>query len=403
MSPKKASGAATPFQVRDVLFDDPARVTDAQLLVLVLGTGTTRQGKGQVRKIWPAMELANDLLAESGGRLEHLVASACRDDFDLRHFGLGRILGSRIVAAMELAHRWRRGFKRGGNPAIRTSDDDDLALRILKRKVRLTEGELVAVLLSSYLVVQKEVGSLLAAYASPEDMMKALTPAAFQGSCDAGTWRWLGFRCEFDSACRLLAAIELARRHRARAGIERYALKPGSFGLTSDYLIKLLDPESPIDLPRRRSLLEQTRSNPRMTEDFTKLDQLASDAQADSFEAAIKLHVMFEALRENREWTRPAEVLGEPVPYRCLLSIAEARIDRATGSPTRILKVRDLLKAAESAAIREPISELAATLIDLEISESGMERSFEQVRHLIKNRGFSAAVAVQEQESATGA
>ncbi len=181
MSQNRASGAATPFPIRDVLFDDPTRVTDAQLLVLLLGTGTTRRGKGQVKKIWSAIELAKDLLAESGGRLEHLVASARRADFDLRHFGLGRILGSRLLAAMELAHRWRRGFKRGGKSAIRTSDNDDLARRILKRKARLTEGELVAVLLAQSWVWQRKVGSLLAAYRSPGDMMKALTPALGQG------------------------------------------------------------------------------------------------------------------------------------------------------------------------------------------------------------------------------
>ncbi len=50
MKPKKASGAATPNQIREVvLFDDPARVTDAQLLVLLLawamGPAVTEKGR----------------------------------------------------------------------------------------------------------------------------------------------------------------------------------------------------------------------------------------------------------------------------------------------------------------------------------------------------------------------
>ncbi len=116
MKPKHASGGAatTPTQIRNLFFDDPAQVTDAQLLALLLGTGTTRSAKGLVRKTWTAIELAGDLLVTAGGRLEHLVAGARRADFDRRHFGLGEVLGSRLVAAMELAHRWRRGDQSRG-------------------------------------------------------------------------------------------------------------------------------------------------------------------------------------------------------------------------------------------------------------------------------------------------
>ncbi len=75
-----------------------------------------------------------------------------------------------------------------------------------------------------------------------KSLMERLAPPAYQERYDAGTWLCSESLFNFESTCRVLAAIELARRHRARAGFERRALKPGSFGLSSPYLIKLLDP-----------------------------------------------------------------------------------------------------------------------------------------------------------------
>ncbi|MCP4054631.1 MAG: hypothetical protein GY739_16555, partial [Mesoflavibacter sp.] len=374
MKPKSDQPAVTPSQVKEALFDDAARVSDAQLLVLVLGTGTVRQGNRRVKKIWSAFELASDLLDEAGGRLEHLVVSARRHDFDLGHFGLGKYLGVRLLAAMELAHRWRRGFKRGGNPEIAL--DIDLTCRVFERE-RLTEGELAAVLLSRNRPGQEQAVAVLKAYPDPEVMMESLTPQAVR-TTDREIWRqWFEYAHGWDSVLRLLAAIELARRHRARAGIERYILKPGSLGLNSRYLIKILDPGSPLDLPCRRRLLEQARSLSNLNGELAKLDQLASDAGTGSFEAAIKLQVMFDALLENGEWAHPAEVLGDPVPYAALLSIAEARIDRVARPPARILKVKELLEAAELAAARESVTDFVAALLRIGISQPGLERSFE--------------------------
>ncbi len=384
MTARPDHAATTPTEIREALFDETVRVTDAQLLVLVLGMGTTRHGKGQVKKTWSAIGLANDLLATAGGRLEHLVASARRFDFDFQRFGLGKTLGSRLVAAMELAHRWRSGFQRGGSPDIRSSQDDDLAQRIWQRQVPLTEGELVAVLLTRSWVWQSKAGTFLAPYPKLEDMMENLTPSVFEARRDAGTWPCSD--SDFESTCRVLATIELARRHRARLGLERPVLKPGSFGLSSPYLLKLLNPDSPLDRPMRQSLLVNVRSNPRMAADFAKLDRLAIDAGTADYQQAIKHHVMFEALCTNREWTHPAEVLGEPVPYRALLSIAEARIDRADGRPARSLGVKDLLQAAELAASRPPLIAFVSALVELGVSESGLERTFDEARRRYSRR-----------------
>ncbi len=383
MKKKPSQPAKTPTQIQELLFNAPESITDAQLLVLVLGMGTTRHGKGRVKKIWTVFALASDLLAEAGGRLEHLVATARRADFDRGHFGLGKILGSRLIVAMELAHRWRKGFKRRGNPGVRLNGDFDLLQEVLERKEDLTEGELVVALLSEFPSEQKEAASHLASYPSPEHFVRSMTPRAY---LDSDGWR-LRLLVREEAVYRLLAACELACRHRARAGFERPTLKKGAFGVSSSYLLKLVDPESPIDRPRRQGLLAKVRQNPRMAANFAKLDRLASDALTDDYEQAIKLHLMFEALCENREWTQPAEVLGEPVAYRALLSIAEAGIERAPRRPDRILRVKDLLTAAELDATRESRTAFVAALVKLGVSEAGLEKVFEEAR-----RGYSRSV-----------
>ncbi len=387
MTARPERAATTPTEIQEAWFEGTVGLTDAQLLVLVLGMGTTRHGRGVVKKTWTAIALAEELLAAAGGRLEHLVACARRDDFDLRRFGLGKVLGSRLVAAMELAHRWRRGFRRGGNPRIQTDAGDDLKQRILLRRVPLTEGELVAVLLARSWVWQKKAGSFLTVYPNLETLIEKLTPAVYLARRRAGTWSRSEPVFDVESSCRVLAAIELARRHRARAGFEHRALSPGSFGLSSPYLVKLLNPASPLDRPTRQRLLANARSNPRMAADFTRLERLANDAGTDDYLRAIQHHWMFEALLEDREWSHPAEVLGEPVPFAPLLSIAANRIGRAGRRPAGILRVQELLAAAELAAARRPLTAFVAALVELELSESGVERACVEVR-----RRFSSSV-----------
>ncbi len=372
------------------------------MLGLVCGLGTARHGQRLVKKSWTAIGLAEELLVAAGGRLEHLVVAARRADFDRRRFGLGKILGSRLLATMELAHRWRRGFQRGGDPRVRASEDDDLMHRLLRRRVPLTEGELVAVLLTRFWVRQSKAEATLADFPNLEAMIESLTPAAYLARRDAGTWPYADSLFDFESSCRVLAAIELARRHRARAGFERYTLKPGSFGLSSTYLLKLLDPESPLDRPTRQRLLANARSNPRMAADFTQLDRLASDAGTDHYPRAIRHHLQFEALRKDREWSHPAEVLGEPVPFGALLSIAEAGIERSTQRPVRILRVKELLAAAELVAIREPLAAFVAALVELGVSESGLERACEEIRRRYP-RSIAAGRRACESEAETAA
>ncbi len=361
-----------PSEIRDVLLENPAEIKDVQLLVLLLGTGTARHGRGRTRKTWTAIELATDLMAGVGGRLEHLVDAVRRQDFDLHHFGLGKMLGGRLIAAMELAHRWRRGFRNGGRRTIRGYPQFDLMELILERRANLRETELIAIAMTRFHRRQREVGAILKNYTSPAALIRSLTPQVLTAN--------LYPDLDIQERDRLYAAVELARRHRAREGTERFELKPGDFGLSSRYLLKLLSPGSPLDLAKRRSLLDKARSNPNMASDFVTLKRLLRDARAEDYWQAIALHVKFEALRQNREWDHPAEVLGDTVPYAALLAIAEAKMVRSGRQATRVLRVKELLEVAEQAAASGPVAECVEALRETGLSEAGMERALVEAR-----------------------
>ncbi len=380
--------AAKPCQVREIFFANPGAVTDVQLLVLLLGMGTTRHGRGRQKKTWTAVELATDLIQGAGGRLEHLVASVRRPDFDLRRFGLGERLGSRLSAAMELAHRWRRDVRRWRGGRVR--HDVDLVREVLERESRLRESELLAVVARRYSRGQKEFGAALAGHGGPQRLIELLISKVL-GS-DGNREAYLNAVCSgldtyADDRCRLLAVAELARRHRARAPAECLALKPGTLGLKSRYLFKLLDPDSPLEPDRRVSLLEQARSNPRMSADFAILDRLAREALTDSHEQAIRLHFQFAALLNHRGWAHPAEVLGEPVPFAALMSIAEATLGRHGGTAARLVEVKELLEAAERAAASGPVAAFLEELRQKGISEAGVRGALEEAgRRYSKDR-----------------
>ncbi len=380
--------ATRPQQIRDVFLKNPAVVTDVELLVLILGTGTTRHGRGRTKKTWTAVELATDLISGAGGPLEHLVADVRRPDFDLHRFGLGENLGSRLIAAMELAHRWRRGFRRGRGSRVR--HDVDLVQQVLERDRRLTEGELLAVLLCRYPRGQMKLGAALPGYGGPQRLIELLISKVLKTDGDRESALYAvcsGLDIYADGRCRLLAVAELARRHRARAPAEPLTLKPGIFGLQSRYLLKLLDPDSPLEPDRRVRLFEQARSNPRMSADIAILDRLAKEALTDSHEQAVRLHFQFAALLNRRGWAHPAEVLGEPVPFAALLSIAEATLARQGATATRLLEIKELLEAAEQAAASGPVAAFVRALQKTGISEAGVRRALEEAgRRVARDR-----------------
>ncbi|MCP3957439.1 MAG: hypothetical protein GY719_06270 [bacterium] len=374
----------SPKAIREALFADPSQVTDPQLLALFLGKGTTSRRRGEPKRTWTTIQLAEGLLKEAGGRLAHLVLSVHGNTIDLKKFGLGTTLGSRLIAAMELAHRWRRGFHRGGNTRIRSGFGPEILEKLFERKVRGTEGELVAIVLGDHWRDHDKTNRLLAAYASPRKLFQSLTPDAFEvapaDSSSQVRHRASGVELEYSACSRLLTAVEMARRHRQRAKAERSGANLAALGLSSPDLSSLVDPESPLDEALRRSLIEVLRSRPGRAEEVAVLDRLAAEAQTESYEKAVELHRMFEALRRSRKWNHPREVLGEPVAYPALLSIAEARIARGDKPVGRMRNVKKLLEKAEREASSGAIEAFVEALLEQGLSEAGADRAFSEAR-----------------------
>ena len=230
----------------------------------------------------------------------------------------------------------------------------------------------------------------MAAYASPRQLVETLTPDAFEPAEIEGYHHvrhsTSGVRLDYAECCRLLSAVELARRHRKRFKAERSAAKQAALGVHSPELLSLLDPECPLDAESRSSRFAALRAKPELAEELAEFDRLTSEAQTKDYHKAIELHVMFEALRRSRKWTHPREVLGDPVPYPALLSIAEARIKRGDKPTGRLRQIRQLLETAEGAVTREPIKAFVAVLLDLELSESGAARAFKEASQRYRER-----------------
>lgn len=365
-----------PMEIRRLLCDDPLRVTDAQLLALLLATGGTRRATaGLPKKRWSAVELAEELHATAGGLVD-LVRQVLGETIDPRHFGLGPLNGGRLVATAVLAQRWHRGFDGDGNRGVRFACLEDLSEQVFLRQVDdVTEGELIAVLCGRHLPDVVSVDHLFESFGGPRQLIEGLTSEHFEAFARTGL---ACFHKDLTARYRLLAGLELARRYRAQA-----RLRPGlgaSLGLESVDLIRLLDPRNPLERGLRRRLIEALRTHPDLKEDFARLDALARDAGVEDYERAVELHEMFEALLSCGEWAEPGEVLSARAPYRQLLAIARARIARATEPPARLLKVEALLERAQQAVAARPVAQFVEALVELGVCESGLEWALAEAR-----------------------
>ncbi len=369
----------TASTVRESFFEDPSSPSDPELLVLLLPQGSRVPGPGRKpRKNYTAFELAHGLLDDAGGRLTRLVTSIHENTLDLKRYGLGPTLGSRLITAMELAHRYRRKLSGGGNPKIRPGGEK-LVKAVVERQLRPTEGELVSILLGD-LTEARIVTQLLEAYSSPALLIASLAPSDFEPAYEdpSRDYRHSVSGVELLSAAtyRLLAAAEIARRHRKRKANDRHRLKAQALGFTSPDLLQLLDPRSPLESELRRTLLEALRSHPARARDFAVLERLAEEARTKDYERAIELQEMFEVLLKRRRWSHPAEILGDPVPYPALLSIARARIEANAKPPGRIRRIQKILEDAERGRTKDPITAFVETLLELDLSESAADKAF---------------------------
>ncbi len=375
--------STTPETIRHVLWSDPTRLNDPQLVALLLGSGTTRRS-GRVVESWSAFSLAEALYREAGGQLVAFVEAVCSDALDLASFGVGQSIGARLVSGVELADRWCRGrFEK--EPDRVDLVGKVLQARIVKERESVSSLELLAQLVGR---TRPDIGTakrLLEAFGGPRELLGSFSKTRFEEfsmrSCLYLRLRGSDVELEFASFCRLLAAVHLARRYHARVEFlppERVSVK--TLGLASHELVRLLDPGCPLDSAERESLLGVLRSHPELAPDFAKLDELQLDAGTESCDRALSLHRQFEALLRQRGWTDPAEVLGGPIPYDSLLAIADARIARAKRPPKRILEVKELLERSEVHAAAQPVADCLSAMLALGISVSGAERLLEAAK-----------------------
>ncbi len=272
---------------------------DEQLLALVLARGSViRRGRSKPKKSWTSVELAEDLFAAVGGKLANLVEGIARDTVDLSAYGVGQTVGARLVGTMELAVRWCRGFRGGGNKTIRFEGGINLFQMVFRRKAgRATDGELVALILGGSWPDPEKARSLLDAYDTIHELFHSFTFDLSQG-VRRGKQQYIpvrgtGTELAFPAYCRLSAGIEIARRYRDQMGVGTGGFEIEALGLNSDNLVRLLDPSHPLDQDLRSHLVAVLRSHPELADDFLKLDRLAGDARTEDYRQAIECHQMF--------------------------------------------------------------------------------------------------------------
>ena len=380
----KVASPKTPQEIRDLMCSDVSLAKDQHLLAILLAKGS--RGGGRAKKNRSSIELAGALLELADDGLVHLVETVHAGDLDLSSFGIGITVGAPLIAGMELAHRCRRGFRDGGSDNIREETPAELRQRIFQRRGKPSEAELIAVILGASDPAKESAKGLVAVLGSPRQLVDSLTLDAFE-SFRKGAAIYLRLassevdvEVELISICRLVAAVELSRRYRTRRGPELPPLKVGAFGLESPVLIELLSPTSSVAPEIRAATIEVLRSHPEMASDFQKLDRLARDAGTSDDQLAIEFALTFELLRKHPTWNHPSEVLGEKIPYDTLLAIAQARIERSSKPPVRILKIKELLVKASQELPTEPIESFAEALAKPNLSKVVAERAIEKAR-----------------------
>ena len=377
----------SPQEIRELVCKDVTAVSDTQLIALVLATGTRVPGtrastSGGGKSSWSSMELASNLLAEAGGQLSDLVRETCANAIDWRLYGIGKNIGARLIAAMELAERWRVGAGSAVSSAQASLEARPLSLAVFERQRTPSAVELVALVLGVRLPDIEIAERVVTVFGSLRGLIATLAFDAFESFHRKGhiylRLPSTGLVIEHADLCRLVAAVEVARRHRGQTVV--MTTEPDSLGLTSANLEKLLDPATPLDAELRQSLVEELRSHPELAADFVKLDRLATDSGTGNYQRAAEIHRMFHALSSRQGWRHPAEIVGEPVPYRALLSLTQATIDRATEPSARILEIQALLQHAERDAAAQPVATFVDALRGLKLSESGAARAFDDAQ-----------------------
>ncbi|MEM7582867.1 MAG: hypothetical protein AAF560_05760 [Acidobacteriota bacterium] len=384
--PSRATGPeafTTPAQIRGLMAADLQMTSDTQLLCVMLGTGgSTVPEPGQRPKTRSAFALANALV-EATGSFDDLLREVRSGSLQFTGYKPECSPWHRLRADMELIERWRRGFTAGGDATVRALDWATLCGELTDLR-GASEAELIAFTIGARHPDPVNGKLLMDYFGSPQalfEQFSLVTFQAFRSHYRSGKDQQF-LKLPRPSACfRLLAAIELAERHRRRMVSRLAPLGPSQrellskrLGLRSAELTRLLAPESPLDAEQRDSLLEVLRSHPDLAPDFERLDRLVADAQTPDVWQAIELHHQFETLLEDPSWSDPRALLGERVPFRGLLAIAEARLARTEDeSSGELARVKERLEAAERQALAQPVAAFVGALAELCLSPAGVE------------------------------
>ena len=210
--------------IRDALLSRPSVVTDHELLGAFLGKGV-RAGKkkADLKRNLTAVKFARELL-EQAGSLAELVRTIGPDTLD--HYGVGEVLGQRLIAGAELAIRFDYNPLTAGDltldsakAEVEIQDGDylspdqqqhnayrELIIRhIFAAPENLTEGELLAVLISERWLD----------FEATEKVLAVGTPIGeFIRSLNGGSLARYGLKRK--EGCRLIAACEIAKRYHRR-------------------------------------------------------------------------------------------------------------------------------------------------------------------------------------------
>ena len=387
----------TPQEVRDLMRTDLSLATDAHLVAMILAKGCHVRRGARAAQQTGCVELGEVVLEVMGGDWPRLVEHVAAETVDLYAFSFSLPMGARLMASVEVSLRARRGFRGCAGRAIRGGAAKALLKNIQERRGKPTVAELVAVILGNAEPKEQQAAKLLEILDDRRRLID-MTFADFESFRIRSRMhlRLIGTDVEIDldSACRLLAAIELARRYRLERGPKLPALAPGTFGLKSPLLAELLDPESEAPAALRAATLDALRSHPEMASDFAKLDRLAKDAGTEDLPQAVRLGLMFELLRQDTEGRRPAEILGESAPFDALLALAETRIERAPSPPKRMMEIKQRLARSARQLPGKPIDRFAEALAELELPPAIADEAFEEARRRYLEITGSRQVAV---------
>ncbi len=375
-----------PSDLQRLLHRGSVPLSDPQWLALLLAKGTSRRATEHLpKKTWSSLALAEELYAAAGWQLTALVEQTLSGAIDWPRYGIGLGIGSRMLAAMELARRWHGDLESGGDERITTPKLHELSEAFFRRQAELTGGELIALLVGGSYPCAEKAEALLHHFGGLRGLLRDFRFEVFTPTENSSVPSFVPGGGEVSlgvvGCYRLLAAVELARRYRAQAKrpplAADAALPPTS--PEEELVYGLLDLDQPINPDQRETLIEALRTHPHFAEAMSHFEELARQAGTKDLREAAELQRTFDLLMARREWQEPAQLVGARVPYAGLLTIAEARIAGSRKPAARLLEVKQRLEQAQHEAATRPVAACLESLRELGVSEAAVARALAEI------------------------